>query len=224
MTEELEARAGGDLRATVAVPGGALSVDDGPRAPDLSRLPGARMEGFIVAHAPGGVTLQLGCARAPGDRWVPGLEGPVLERATSLALAPLGLRAVQLERSIAPTLGGATALEAWAGRATGDRRLALAHALVFAEGDGDAVVCSAVCVEPPEGASCPGVVASLHLTGAIGPPPPPGLFARAVLWSADHPALAASSAGVVTALLVTLLLARRPRRPIASRRAPAARR
>lgn len=222
MTERLRVGAGGDLLAAVEVDA-ALSRDAAPVPPDVGRLPGARIEGFTVARSDDGLTVQLGCARAPSDRWVPGLEGVVMERATPLALAPLELRPWSLQRSAAPSIAGATAIESWSGEVTGGR-VAFTHVLAFAASDRDAVVCSAVCLEPATGAGCEAILASLTMDGALGPPPPPGAFARAVLWSAEHPVGAAVGVGIVAAGVVALLLARRPRRPIASRRARAARR
>jgi hypothetical protein len=222
VTERLRVGAGGDLQAAVEVDA-ALSRDGAPLPPDVSRLPGARIEGFAVARSGDGLAVQLGCARAPSDRWVPGLEGVVMERATPLALAPLELRTTSLQRVAPPSVAGATAIEAWSGDVAGGS-VAFVHVLAFAAGDRDAVVCSAVCVEPATGARCHATLASLTLEGALGPPPPPGAFARAVIGAAEHPMVAAGGALLVAAGLVALLLWRRPRRPIASRPARAGRR
>jgi hypothetical protein len=223
VTERVRIGAGGDLHAAVEVEG-ALTPDAAPAPPDVGRLPGARIEGFAVVRSDDGLALQIGCARAPSDRWVPGLEGVVMERATSLALGPLSQRPASLHRGVAPRVEGATAIEAWTGEVP-EGRVVLAHVLAFAaSADRDALVCSAVCLEPAAGSRCEDVVASLSVEGTLGPPPPPGALSRLVLWSAEHPLLAAGGLGIVSAAVMALLLARRPRRPIASRRARAARR
>lgn len=193
-----------------------------PPPPAVERLPGARMEGFAVADA-GPLVLQLGCARAPSDRWVPGLETVVLERATSLAFGPLGLRPGPLERRDPPAIAGATAVARLAGDAGGGRRLDVAHVLAFAGEDADAVACSALCLAPGGDDRCAEVVGGLALVGGLVPAPPPGPFARAVSWSAEHPPFAAAIAAVLGVAIVAALLARRPPRPT-SRRAGAARR
>lgn len=213
MAVPLRVGAGGDLQAAVEVEA-ALIEDPAPRPPDVGRLPGARIEGFAVARSRDGLVVQIGCARAPSDRWVPGLEGVVMERATPLALAPLALRPSPLQRGVAPRIEGATTVEAWTGEVAGGR-MGLAHVLAFAADDRDAIVCSGLCLEPASGARCDAILATLTLEGALGPPPPPGAFARGVLWSAEHPVAAAAGLGMLSAAVVALLLARRPRRPLA---------
>lgn len=207
--------AGPGLRIGVPLAGG-VERDPLPPAPAVERLPGARVEGFIVVDA-GDLVMQLGCASAPSDRWVPGLEGVVLERAMGLALAPLGVRPGALERGQPPSIPGATAVARWIGDGGDGRRLDVAHVLAFAGDDADAVACSALCLEPAGASRCEALVGGLSVDGALVPAPPPGPFARAVLWSAAHPTAASALAGALGVAIVAVILARRPRRPIVGR-------
>lgn len=210
--------AGPGVRAHLPLEGG-TDRRPAPPPPAVERLPGARVEGFAVVDA-GDVTVQLGCASAPSDRWVPGLEGVVLERAMGLALAPLGVRPGALERGDPPTIDGATAVVRWSGDGGGGRRLDVAHVLAFAGDDVDAVACSALCLEPAASTRCDAIVGGLRLEGTLLPAPPPGAFARGVLWSAEHPVAAGAIVGALGVAVVTLVLARRPPRPIVRRRRP----
>lgn len=217
----------GDRDATLRVaPADVVAVTPAPPAPDVARLPGARLVAFEVVRADAAV-LQAGCVRAPSDRWVPGLEALIFERAMGLALAPTGLAPRGLARRATPELPGAFAAERWSGREGEGRSLEVLSVLAFVGPDADALACTVLCVEPlatePEGAgTCASLVDRTELVGTLGPPPPPGLFARALLGAAEAPLLAAGMVGALAMGVVSLALATRPRRrPTASRAARA---
>ena len=214
---------------------------------DLSAIAGARItlrRGLEIpgatAAAPGakvavhGAPLNLAaslrlralCATAPSDRWAPGVEELVLDRATALAR---GAVAGAVERwEVAPS--------AWTGQRFEQRFEASArdggapiavrgvHLLGFAGPDRVALLCTALCAEPgPDPAArvaappghCAPILDALALEGALAPPPPPSLLARGILQAAEHPAPVAALLGVLAVAAVALLLARRPRpRPV----------
>lgn len=179
---------------------------------DVSGVPGAR----VVARRgfrDGDRLERVACVRAPSDRWAPGVESLVLERATGIAAATM------------PEVG------AWSGgevRAAGPRfeqtleaqsstkRAAMRHILGFVADAGaapDVVACTLTCVEPASSASaaCRAWVDGARAEGAFVSAPPPGLGTRAIFAGAERPYHAAALAAVVSVSIVAWILARRPR-------------
>jgi hypothetical protein len=213
---------GGDAVATLVLDAGTEVASPQPPPPDVTRLPGARLVAFEVARD-ADVTVQIGCVRSTSDRWVPGLEGVVFERALSLSLAPLAIRPQRLAREEPPSVPGATAVERHVGAALGDRRLEVVQLIAFLGERRDAVACSVLTLDHRPGGTGSSIAGSIAMVGDLREPPPPGAFARALFWSAEHPAAAMAIAAVLGILIVGGLLATRPRRrPTAWRRARAA--
>lgn len=208
---------------------------------DVSTLAGARitlLRGLEVpaaaaaapadpAHAATApVLLRIVCATAPSDRWAPGVEELVLDRATALAR---GAVAGAVER-------WDTAPRAWTGQRFEQRFEASArdggatlairglHLLGFAGEDRVVLLCTALCAEAVQdraaGAAappwrCSPLLDAVALEGALASPPPPSLLARGILAAAEHPAPVAGLLALLAAAALALLLARRPRpRPV----------
>lgn len=200
----------GTQRVLVDVPAG--STPFAVEAPDVSKLPGARVVSTDgLEH--GGQKTRIGCVRAPSDRFVPGIEGVLFERATALALKAAG----EAPSGLARTRGtsdaeGGLYTEGHEG-AAGDRRIVVGHLLSFVGDERDALLCTAVCSEPASDKTCAASVGTLRLVGPHPPPPTPGLVARGAFFAADHPTLSLSLAAVVTGMVVARLLSNRPKRP-----------
>jgi hypothetical protein len=205
-------------------------------AVDLSSISGARITLRRGLEDPAArLRLRILCATAPSDRWAPGVEELVLDRASGLAR---GAVAGAVERWESAPL-------AWTGDRFEQRFEGLArdgaaalsirgrHLLGFAGGDRAALLCSVICAEPVEAplaaraeaplaapaagqpGRCAPLVDAVALEGALAPPPPPSLLVRGILAAAEHPYPAAAILGVLAAAAVAILLARRPKpRPV----------
>jgi len=162
--------------------------------------------------------VELGCASASADDWVPGLEGLVLGAATDAAVGQAGLGSVRaLELHRAPTHFE----QAFDGQVGAGPSAALAqgrHVLGFAGEPQQVLLCTVVCTQPAEadaaGAEgrCAEVTASLEV-GPLGEAPQPGIFAKAALLAAGHPTWVLAALFAVALVAVGWLLQRRPRPP-----------
>lgn len=198
----------GELAIGFDPPEGARALDPAslPKL-DVSRLPGAELLGRLAFEAPS-ARAGGGCARGSSGRFVPGIEGVLFEKATWFALQGAELAPDALELRANETSGGVTR-QSLRGR-RGDDAVAIEHLLAFAGPDSDVVLCSTVCVG--DAAICE-VASRIELEGASSPPPTPGLFVRGALAAVEHPYEAALGLGLGAALLVALVLAKRPRDP-----------
>ncbi len=196
---------------------------------DVSAVPGARVvvrRGF----ASEAITVRAACVIAPSDRWAPGLEELVLGRASGIAQASVG---VPVERWEAGSIvsAGARFEQRVIGRTEGREVAAIAHTLGFVGEEHEVLLCSLACASrtTQRGAgeevgggghgavdaspSCEGVLASSALKGPLAGPPPLSLLVRAVLFSAERPYEVGTGLAVVGALVIAVLLAKRPRVP-----------
>ncbi len=210
----------------LAAPAGAHEEPEGALPPiDVSAVPGARV--VVKQGLSGdGVAVRVACVVAPSDRWAPGLEDLVLGRATGLATASLGVTVDRWEAGPIRT-SGARFEQRVAGR-TGDREGAvIAHTLGFVGPDHDVVLCSIGCAlrgdAPGAGAragagegvpaGCEAVLAASSIEGPLEGPPPPSMLVRTVLLAAERPHEAGAIVALASAVVIAVLLARRPRVP-----------
>jgi hypothetical protein len=179
--------------------------------PDVSKLPGARFVAGLAIFDEG-IDLSGGCVRAPSDRFVPGIESVLFERATSLALRASALTPTELATTKSSSDPSGLYTRTLEGR-TAEKSIGIAHVLTFAGSDRDALLCTLVCSSPTDrgNSDCTETLASLRIVGAHAPPPDPSLLARTLFLAADHPKPALASLAVVTALIIVWVLARRPR-------------
>lgn len=174
---------------------------------DVSAVPGAKVV-LRRGAASAATTVRAACVIAPSDRWAPGIEELVLGRATGLATAGLGATVDRWEAAPIAAAGGRFEQRV-TGRA-GDREVAvIRHTLGFVGPGHDVLLCSVGC----SGAACGDVLAGTELTGPLVGPPPPSVLVRAALLVAERPYEAAACAGVVGAVIVAALIARRPKVP-----------
>ncbi|HTJ80981.1 MAG TPA: hypothetical protein VL400_04635 [Polyangiaceae bacterium] len=166
---------------------------------DVSKLPGASVvarRGFSRASD----AVDVGCARAPSDRWVDGIEGVLFERATALAL-----RSAHVKPDALASAGGSAEAHVLRQRlegTVGARALVVEHALFFVGDRRDVELCSVVSV----GSTRP----ALDVRGDLRAAPEPGLFMRAVVGTAEHPVAAGVGVAILGALAVAVLLWKRP--------------
>jgi hypothetical protein len=98
------------------------------------------------------------------------------------------------------------------------------HVLAFVGADADALACTVLCHEDARRAErasshgCASAVDGVALVGELRGPPPPGVFARGLVWSAQHPLAALALGAAFAALVVVLLLRSRPKRRPTARR------
>ena len=194
-----------------------LALPDAAREEPAERLPpmalppiaGARVTALRGWVADGGLRLRAACVRAPSDRWAPGVEDIVLDRATALARGGLD---AELER-----FAGGDILQSgdrFEQRLDGSGPAVSAvgrHVLGFVGSDRDVFVCTWVCLEPERGDRCAALVDAAEPAGTFTGAPAPSLTTRAILAAAEHPTGAAIAAAVLAIGAVTLVLARRPR-------------
>lgn len=218
-----------EVAALPLAPGVALSLpwpeqareEPASRLPavDLSAIAGARVALRRGAEGPEGLRLRALCVAAPSDRWAPGAEELVLDRATALARSGAPGEVTRWEAASIQALAGAPGgFEQRFVGVTREGEVALAvrgrHLLGFAGEDREALLCSVLCAEPEAGEPrCAAMVSEAALAGALQPAPAPGLMVRGILLAAEHPRPAAGIVAVVAAMAIALLLARRPRRP-----------
>ncbi len=181
---------------------------------DVPPIAGASIALRRGIAADGGVELVAVCARAPSDRWAPGVEELVLARATGIARGALQGEIDRFDAAAIVASGprfeqpfegalhrGAVPL-AFRGR----------HLLGFTNQAREAVICSVICTEPSGMTSlCAPVMASLEATGSWTSAPPPSLAIRAILGAAERPAIALGIGATLGLVLVVAIFARRPR-------------
>ncbi len=202
--EELYAAEG--FRVTVGVPGEARELERSELPqPDVSRLPGASIVALRGWDGDGAI-VRAGCVRGPSSRFAPGIEEVLFEKATWLTLTRAGvdpgsvrlLRAEDGERSFARVLGGAD----------GEKATHLEHLIVFAGDDSDVILCSTLC--KGSATSCEGGAATIALEGTSAPLPRPSLLVQSALWAAGDPTTALGVVAGAAALVIALLLWKRP--------------
>lgn len=168
---------------------------------DVSRLPGARVVA-LVRFEQGATTIVAGCAAGPSDRFAPGLEPVLFDRATALAWSTLAVAprdaAIERERALARHYERRTVARSERGE------LVLEQLLAFAGPERELVLCSAACVGP----RCSEL--SLELSGELPEPPPPSALVRAIFFTAERPLPVLGALGGVLVALVALALWRRP--------------
>ncbi|WP_437589455.1 hypothetical protein [Sorangium sp. So ce1000] len=203
------------LELRLSLPAGARDVPkEALPAIDVSAIAGAKVT-LVRGIEADGLSLRAVCVTAPSRQWVTGLEELVLDRASGLVRAGLGVGIDRWEAGPIHALSQRfeQAFEG-AGRA-GARAVAIRgrHVLGFAGSERDAALCSLACVEPAQGAGarCGALLGATEIEGAFVAPPEPGLLARAIFLAAEQPLAATSALGVLAAAGVTVLLARRPR-------------
>jgi hypothetical protein len=210
----------GGARLRLAVPDGWRDAPEARSPPvDLSAIAGARVVLRRGMDGEAGLGLRALCVAAPSDRWAPGVEELVLDRASALARSAVAGAIERWEAGAIRWTGQLfdQRLEGTARGAEGALGVRGRQLLGFAGEEREALLCAVLCVEPaPAGAAAPrcgALVEGVALEGALSPPPPPSLPARGVLLAAEHPLPAATLLSVVAAAVVAILLVRRPRRP-----------
>ena len=181
---------------------------------DVPPIPGASLALRRGLEAEGSLELVAVCARAPSDRWAPGVEELVLGRATGIARGALQAEIDSFDTS-AIAASGPRFEQPFEGAAhRGPVPLAFRgrHLLGFSTASREAVLCSVICTEPPSSSSrCAPVIESLEATGTWTSAPPPSLLIRAILGTAEHPAIALGIASALGLVIVMAIFARRPR-------------
>jgi hypothetical protein len=205
---------GPDLSVLLRASEGATWIDPGP-SPDVSKLPGASFVGQL-AYETQGIVVRAGCVRGPSDRFAPGIEGVLFERATFLVNKVAGVTPAEL--FVTSTTTDAPVLEQ---RLLGHERnggeLAIKHALTFVGADSDVLLCSVVCVgRTATGAGgqgdgpCARALDGFTIAGTPAPPPDPSLLVRSVFYVAEHPSSVLAGLALAGALAIAALLRFRP--------------
>lgn len=174
------------------------------RPPDVSKLSGARVVRARGWDGDAALVVRAGCARGPADRFVPGVEDVLFEKATWFALEGSGAKPAEIfvarardtDRTFERRLEGRDDVGA----------VTVEHLLAFAGAHRDAVLCSVACRGPA--AECAKV--TLRIEGQSAPLPEPSWWIRGVLLAAEHPATALAAALAATVAVVAVLLWRRP--------------
>lgn len=181
---------------------------------DAPPVPGATIALRRGVSGEGGVELVAVCARAPSDRWAPGVEELVLGRATAIARGALRGEIDRFD-ALAITASGPRFEQPFEGtmrRGPAPLTFRGRHLLGFTSASREAVLCSVICSEPPAAASrCAPVIASVAATGAWTAAPPPSLAIRALLGAAERPAVALGVTGALGLVIVAVIFAQRPR-------------
>lgn len=167
---------------------------------DISRLPGSEVVALARIDASGFVAY-MGCARGASGRFAPGLEGVLFDRAMGLAFKTMALAPASTH--IVREGSDATRFEQVVEGEPGEP-LRVHQIITFAGEDRDLLLCSVVC----SGVGC----GESHLTVQGSPPnaPPPNVVLRGVFFAAEHPAAVLGGLTVLAALLIGLLLWKRP--------------
>lgn len=202
---------GASLR--VALPRAAKREPEGALPPvDVANLPGATVPiraGFQGDHE----TLRVVCATAPSRGWAPGVEQIVLARASQIARGALGGEVTRFEVSDVAAIGDRfeQRFEATLERDGASFSARGRHLLGFSGEAQDALVCSVVCVERAGGEACGALVDAARAESGWTRAPAPSLAVRTILLAADRPMEAGAIAAVVMLVIVTWVIARRPR-------------
>jgi len=206
---------GSRAELTLALPRGAR---DAPEAAlptvDVSAVAGASIALRRAFDGDDGARLYALCARAPSDRWAPGLEELVLERANAIARGALD---GEVERFAAHTIEPVAGRfeQRFEGALRRDARaltVAGKHVLGFAGEARDAVLCTVMCTAPAQDAPrCEALIEAAQASGRWTEAPPPSLLIRSILLAANHPEGTLGVAGAMAIAACALLLARRPR-------------
>ena len=182
----------------VRAPGAAVTRTP---APDVSKLAGAKVVAWLELDEPSSHTV-AGCIRGPSDRFAPGIEDVLFERATWLAQSSLTAR----PRELSTTSQHATATgfdQTKVGKV--DRgTFIVSHVITFDGEASDLLLCSLAC----EG-TCDDV--TLAIEGTPPAVPPPNVFVRGFLWAAERPRVSLGVLGALVLLVVAVILWRRPR-------------
>jgi hypothetical protein len=201
-----------------------LALPEGAREPRASQLPNVDLSAIAGAKVAlrvfvevDGLLLRAVCATAPSDRWAPGVEELVLDRASGLLRIAVGGIVDRWDPEALRVVGFRFEQRFEGAGRQGDTAIAIRgrHMLAFTGSDHAAVLCSVVCTAPvePLAPRCGALVEAARLEGELVPPPEPSLLVRGMLLAADQPSLAAAAFAATAAACVALLLARRPRRP-----------
>jgi hypothetical protein len=180
----------------------------------VSGLPGARIALRRAYADEAGLAVHVACVEAPSDRWAPGIEDVVLGVANGVAHRAMSERltieqwdvgaAVFQDQRFEQQLNGRAVRESSPVKLWGK------HVLGFEGETRDVVLCSVLCDEPRDRDECTQLVATASLTGLVAAPPP-SLLVRSVLFAAEKPMEASALVGVFGALVVGVILSKRPR-------------
>lgn len=214
-TNTLAAKLEGGATLQFVVPTGAheAAPDVLPRF-EVGGLPGARValrRGFLDAAS---ANVFVACVEAPSDRWAPGMEEVVFGIANGVAHRAMSQRLtidswdadaiVSKDEHFEQQLSGKARLE----NASVDVRGR--HVLGFEGAKKEVVLCSVLCDEARDRDACSSVMAGMKMEGLV-PAPPPSLLVQAVFFAAEKPMDAAAVVGALGAIVVGIVLAKRPR-------------
>jgi hypothetical protein len=207
---------GPGVRLTLKLPSGAREEPEGALPSiEVAAFPGASLTLRRGYEGEGGVVLRAACVRAPSDRWAPGIEELVLGRATGIARSAAPADLDRWDAAEIQAVGSRFEQRlSGEGRSQGRPVKAIGrHMLGFAGESRDAVLCSLVCVEPAsaEPSACSELVLAATPEGAFTEAPPPSALVRLVLLTAARPREAGIVFALTAALVVLVVLARRPR-------------
>lgn len=214
-TNTLAVRLEGGATLQFVVPNGAheAAPDVLPRF-EVGGLPGARValrRGFLDAA---GANVFVACVEAPSNRWAPGMEEVVFGVANGVAHRAMSQR-VSIESWDAGSIVSKD--EHFDQQLSGKARLENAsvnvrgrHVLGFEGAKREVVLCSVLCDEAQDRDACGSLIAGMKLDGLVAAPPP-SLLVQAVFFAAEKPLDAAAVVGVLGAVVVGIVLAKRPR-------------
>ncbi len=211
MTVPVPVLAGASL--ALEVPEGAVrEADTALPVVAVPGLPGA-WTAARLGYRSGPLTLRAACLAAPASGWAPGVEEIVLGRASQLARGALEGEVTSFDVGEAVAVGTRFEQRFVGTLRRGGDALSVhgRHWLGFAGEPRAAIACTAVCTEPTPGRACEALISAAEARGAWLDAPPPGLVARALLLSAQHPQEAAVVLAAASIAAVALLLRRRPR-------------
>jgi hypothetical protein len=203
----------GGATLVVGLPDGAAPEPDGDLpALAIPNLPGAHVAARRGYRA-GAVTLRTACMAAPADGWAAGVEEIILSRATQLAREAQGGDVPPFSAGEITPVGPGFEQRFMGSvrRSDGAHTLRGRHWLGFAGDPREAIVCTAVCEEPPPSPACAGLIAAAHQGGTWTEAPPPSVIARTLLLAAAHPQEALGLLAVTSLATAALVIARRPR-------------
>ncbi len=204
---------GATLRFVVPIPAVEVAPDKLPRL-EVSGLPGAHValrQGFVEemqAH------LLVACVEAPSDRWAPGMEDVVFNMANGFAHRAMSEQVVisTWEPSALATMDKRfeQQLSGTGRRDTTTVKMFGKHILGFAGTKPDVVLCSVLCSEPTNRDQCMAMVTEARIEGLVEAPAP-SLLVQAVFHAAEKPGQTAGILGLLGMLIVSIVLAKRPR-------------